>query len=223
MAIYNLSNDLIFPNPHTSEKDGLLAVGGDLSPERLLLAYCNGIFPWFSDEEPILWWSPDPRFVLYPKDIKISHSMKKLLKKNIYSITYDTCFKDVIWNCANTRKDNGTWITSEMIDAYVKLHNLGFAHSVETWYKDKLVGGLYGISIGKCFFGESMFSLMDNASKTAIISLSQLLEEKDFLMIDCQVYTKHLESLGAVNISREKFLELVTKGISSEPLKLSLG
>jgi leucyl/phenylalanyl-tRNA--protein transferase len=148
--------------------------------------------------------------------------MKKLLKKNTYSITYDTCFEEVIWNCANTRKESGTWITSEMIDAYVKLYELGFAHSVETWCNDKLVGGLYGISIGKCFFGESMFSLMDNASKTAIISLSRLLEENGFLMIDCQVYTKHLESLGAVNISREKFLELVKIGISSQPMKLSL-
>lgn len=221
MPIYRLSSDLLFPHPSLAEEDGLLAVYGDLSPERLLLAYSSGIFPWFSDDEPILWWSPDPRFILYPKSIRISHSMKKLLKRNIYKITFNTCFRDVMWNCGNVRKESGTWITKEMIEAYCRLHELGFAHSVETWYEDKLVGGLYGISIGKCFFGESMFSLMSNASKTAIITLSKILEEKNFVMIDCQVYTEHLESLGAVNISREDFLKLVKQGISMEPLKLS--
>lgn len=218
MPVYRLSEELAFPHPSLADEDGLLAVGGDLSSQRLLLAYCNGIFPWFSEDEPILWWSPDPRFVLYPENIKVSHSMKKLLKKNIYRVTYDTCFKDIISNCANTRKDTGTWITNEMIEAYCTLHDLGFAHSVETWYEDKLVGGLYGLALGKCFFGESMFSIMDNASKTAIITLSRLLEQKGFLMIDCQVYTEHLESLGAVKIPREEFLRLLEKGISVEPL-----
>ena len=220
MPIYRLSNDLVFPDPSLSEDDGLLAIEGDLSPERLLLAYANGIFPWFSDEEPILWWSPDPRFIVYPKDIKISHSMKKILKKNKYRVSFDTCFRDVISNCSSTRKEEGTWITNEMIEAYCKLHELGFAHSVETWYENKLVGGLYGVSIGRCFFGESMFSTMDNASKVAFISLSKLLEEKGFSVIDCQVHTEHLESLGAVNISRESFLVLVEKGTSIAPLKL---
>lgn len=215
MPIYELSDDLIFPHPSLAEDDGFLAIGGDLSPERLILAYCNGIFPWFSEEEPILWWSPDPRFVLYPEDIRISNSMKKLLKKNLYRISFDTCFRDVISNCANTRKESGTWITNDMIEAYCKLHELGFAHSVEAWHESKLVGGLYGISIGKCFFGESMFSIMDNASKAAFITLCKKLEERGFAMIDCQVYSKHLESLGAVNISREKFLELIEKEISS--------
>lgn len=218
MPVYRLSEELAFPHPSLADEDGLLAVGGDLSSQRLLLAYCNGIFPWFSEAEPILWWSPDPRFVLYPENIKVSHSMKKLLKKNIYRVTYDTCFRDIISNCANTRKDTGTWITNEMIEAYCNLHDLGFAHSVETWYEDKLVGGLYGLALGKCFFGESMFSIMDNASKTAIITLSRLLEQKGFLMIDCQVYTEHLESLGAVKIPREEFLRLLEKGISVEPL-----
>lgn len=214
MAVFRLSDDLIFPHPSLSEEDGLLAVDGDLSPERLILAYRNGIFPWFSEDEPILWWSPDPRFILYPKDIKVSHSMKKLLKKNTYKISFDTCFRDVISNCSNLRKESGTWITNDMIEAYCKLHELGYAHSVEAWYEDELVGGLYGISIGKCFFGESMFSTMSNASKAAFITLCKKLEEKEYIMVDCQVYTEHLESLGAVNISREKFLELVEEGIS---------
>jgi len=222
MPIYRLPKDLVFPHPSLSEEDGLLAIGGDLSVRRLLLAYTNGIFPWFSDDEPILWWSPDPRFVVYPKDIKISKSMKKLLKKNTYKITFDTCFRDVITNCSNIRKEEGTWITNEMIEAYSKLHELGFAHSVEAWYDDKLVGGLYGISMGKCFFGESMFSTMDNASKAAFITFCKLLEQKQFIMIDCQVHTNHLESLGAVHISREKFLELVEQGTSMDPLKLVL-
>jgi len=220
MPIYRLSNDLAFPDPSLSEEDGLLAIDGDLSAERLLLAYSNGIFPWFSEDEPILWWSPDPRFIVYPKNIKISHSMKKLLKKNTYRVTYDTSFRDVISNCSNLRKETGTWITNEMIEAYCKLNELGYAHSVETWYQGKLVGGLYGVSIGKCFFGESMFSTMDNASKTAFITLGTLLEEKGFSIIDSQVYTTHLESLGAVYISRKKFLELVKEGISISPLKL---
>ncbi|MBZ9635737.1 leucyl/phenylalanyl-tRNA--protein transferase [Clostridium sp. FP1] len=220
MPIYRLSNDLAFPDPSFAEEDGLLALEGDLSPERLLLAYSNGIFPWFSEEEPILWWSPDPRFVLYPKDIRISHSMKKILKNNTYRVSFDTCFRDVISNCSNMRKETGTWITNEMIEAYCKLHELGFAHSVEAFYEDKLVGGLYGVCIGKCFFGESMFSTMDNASKSAFITLSKVLEEKGFIVIDCQVHTNHLESLGAVYISREDFLQVVQRGISVEPLKL---
>jgi len=220
MAIYRLSNDLVFPDPSLAEEDGLLALEGDLSSERLLLAYSNGIFPWFSEEEPILWWSPNPRFVLYPKDIIISHSMKKTLKKNTYRISFDTCFRDVISNCSNIRKEEGTWITNEMIEAYCKLHELGFAHSVEAFYEDKLVGGLYGVCIGKCFFGESMFSTMNNASKAAFITLSKVLTEKRFVVIDCQVHTNHLESLGAVYISRVDFLQVVQRGISIAPLKL---
>jgi len=222
MPIYKLSDDLVFPDPSLSEDDGLLALDGDLSPERLLLAYANGIFPWFSEGEPILWWSPNPRFIVYPKDIKISHSMKKLLKKNTYKISFDTCFRDVISNCSKLRKETGTWITNDMIEAYCKLHELGYAHSVETWFDGKLVGGLYGISMGKCFFGESMFSTMDNASKVAFITFGKLLAEKGFSIIDCQVHTNHLESLGAINMTRDNFLELIKKEISIPPLKLSL-
>ncbi|MDS0526335.1 leucyl/phenylalanyl-tRNA--protein transferase [Clostridium sp. SHJSY1] len=220
MPIYRLPRDLIFPDPSLAEEDGLLAVGGDLSPERLLLAYANGIFPWFSDDQPLLWWSPDPRFIVYPKDIKISKSMKKLLKKNTYKITFDTCFKDVISNCSNIRKESGTWITNEMIDAYCRLHELGFAHSVESWYENKLVGGLYGVSIGKCFFGESMFSTMSNASKAAFITLGNVLEQENFLMIDCQIHTPHLESLGALHVSRQEFLEILKQGTLAHPLTL---
>lgn len=215
MPVFRLDDDLIFPHPSLAEEDGLLAIYGDLSPQRLMLAYRNGIFPWFSDEEPILWWSPDPRFIIYPKDIKISHSMKKLLKKNTYRISFDNCFRDVISNCAGVRQESGTWITNDMIEAYCRLHELGHAHSVEAWYEDKLVGGLYGISIGKCFFGESMFSTKDNASKAAFITLCKRLEAEGYIMVDCQVYTKHLESLGAVNIPREEFLKLIEKGISN--------
>ncbi|MCB2292324.1 leucyl/phenylalanyl-tRNA--protein transferase [Clostridium algoriphilum] len=220
MTIYRLSNDLVFPHPSLSDDDGLLAIEGDLSVQRLLLAYSNGIFPWYSDDEPILWWSPDPRFIVYPNNIRTSHSMRKLLKKNTYKITFDTCFRDVISNCSNVRKETGTWITNDMIEAYCKLHELGFAHSVETWHQNKLVGGLYGVSLGKCFFGESMFSTMDNASKAAFISLGKVLVEKEFSIIDCQVHTDHLESLGAVYMPREKFLEIVETGISILPLKL---
>lgn len=222
MPIYKLSEDLVFPHPALADEDGLLAAFGDLSPERLLLAYSSGIFPWFSEDEPILWWSPDPRFVLHPKDIKVSHSMKKVLKKNTYNISFDKCFRKVISSCSNVRKESGTWITDEMIDAYCKLHELGFAHSVEAWYENRLVGGLYGISIGKCFFGESMFSLMPNASKSAFITLSRLLEDKEFLMIDCQVYTEHLESLGAIRVARDEFLKTLNEGIKLSPLKLIL-
>ncbi|MBU3180772.1 leucyl/phenylalanyl-tRNA--protein transferase [Clostridium psychrophilum] len=220
MTVYRLSNDLVFPNPSFSDDDGLLAIEGDLSVERLLLAYSNGIFPWYSDDDPILWWSPDPRFIIYPKDIKTSHSMKKLIKKDTYKVTFDTCFRDVISNCSSVRKKTGTWITPEMIEAYCNLYELGFAHSVETWLDDKLVGGLYGVSLGKCFFGESMFSTMDNASKTAFIALGKVLESKGFILIDCQVHTNHLESLGAINMPRKEFLEIVKKGISILPLKL---
>lgn len=214
MPVFRLTDELIFPHPSLANKDGLLAAYGDLSPQRLLLAYCNGIFPWYSEGDPILWWSPDPRFILYPKDIRISHSMRKILKKNLFKITYDTCFRDVITNCANIRKDTtGTWITDEMIEAYYRLHKLNFAHSVEAWYEDKLVGGLYGLIIGKCFFGESMFSLMSNASKADLYNPLWRLKKDGFLFIDCQVYTKHLESLGAVMISRDEYLKLLKQGI----------
>lgn len=220
MPVFRLDDDLVFPHPSLANEDGLLAAFGDLSPERLILAYSNGIFPWFSEDEPILWWSPDPRFILNPKDIRISHSMKKLIKKNTYKITFDNSFREVISNCSSLRKEDGTWITNDMIEAYCKLHELGYAHSVEAWHEDKLVGGLYGINLGKCFFGESMFSIMSNASKVAFITLCRKLEEQEYNMIDCQVYTEHLESLGAMSVSRERFLQLLEEGTAFENLKV---
>ena len=218
MPIYRLTKKIIFPDPELANIDGILAVGGDLSVERLLLAYCKGIFPWFSEGEPIIWWSPDPRFILYPKDIKISKSMGKLLRQNKYKVTFDNSFREVISQCASLRTD-GTWITGEMIEAYCRLHELGFAHSIETWIDEELVGGLYGVSMGACFFGESMFSKRDNASKTALVTLAQKLAVRGFLLIDCQVYTKHLESLGAVSIPRKEFLRLLEDGLTGETLR----
>ncbi|MDP4181497.1 MAG: leucyl/phenylalanyl-tRNA--protein transferase [Bacillota bacterium] len=210
MPVYRLSDKLVFPHPSLSNEDGLLAVGGDLSCRRLCLAYENGIFPWYSGDD-ILWWSPDPRFLLFPKDLKISKSMQKFLRKNMYKVTFDTCFRDVMANCGNLRKEN-TWINEDMLGSYCELHKLGIAHSVETWYENRLVGGLYGLSMGSCFFGESMFSTMDNASKVALIELVKRIE---FSLIDCQVYSEHLESLGATNVSRDTFLELLDQGLNN--------
>jgi leucyl/phenylalanyl-tRNA---protein transferase len=218
MPIYRLSEDLIFPHPSLSDEDGLLAIGGDLSVERLLLAYENGIFPWYEEGQPILWWSPDPRCILYPQNLKISKSMRKVLRKNIYHVTFDTCFRNIITMCGKLRSGN-TWITEYMIESYCALHSLGFAHSVETWFGDDLVGGLYGVSLGKCFFGESMFSTMDNASKTALITLSQNLEKMGFHFIDCQMYTKHLESLGALSVPKDTFLKELEKGLAYDTLR----
>lgn len=220
MTIYYVGKELEFPNPLYGSEEGLIAVGGDLSPARLIFAYENGIFPWFSDEEPILWWSPDPRFILKCEEIKISKSMKKFIKKSLYKVTYDKAFNEVIEACSTVKRGagNGTWITKEMKEAYKKLHRLGYAHSVETWYEDKLVGGLYGISLGKSFFGESMFSKRDNASKTAFINLVGNLNKLKFDMVDCQVHTNHLESLGAKKIQRTEFLELLEKSIKKETI-----
>lgn len=220
MNIFVLSDELFFPPVELSSEEGILAIGGDLSPERLLLAYSSGVFPWYSENEPIIWWSPDPRFILFPNEIKISKSMKKFLKKNPYTLTVDTCFKEIITKCREVRlAQEGTWITNEMLDAYCRLHEKGFAHSVEVRHEGKLIGGLYGISLGKCFFGESMFSLMPNASKAALIFLNTGLIEKGFHFIDCQVYTKHLETLGAKNIPREVFISLLEKGLDAPTLK----
>lgn len=210
--VYQLSEDEIwFPQTELADEDGLLAVGGDLSANRLLLAYQHGIFPWYSDDTPILWYSPHERFVLFPDKLRISSTMRKLIKSNKFQITFDKCFADVIRACANIRREGepGTWITSAMQEAYINLHRLGHAHSVEVWENDVLVGGLYGVAINRVFCGESMFSKVNNASKAALIWLCQ---NKTYTMIDCQVYTSHLESLGAEFISRDDYMKHLKTG-----------
>lgn len=199
----------IFPDVEQAmeEPDGLLAVGGDLSPARLLAAYSQGIFPWYSDGQPILWWSPNPRAVLYPAQLKISRSLRKRLRKQEYTITLDEDFAGVIEQCASPRdKQSGTWITLEMQQAYRRLHAQGYAHSVEAWHQGELVGGLYGIALGKVFFGESMFSRRTDASKVAFVHLVRQLMCWGYPLIDCQVSSEHLCSLGAINIPRQDFI-----------------
>ncbi|RYY67833.1 MAG: leucyl/phenylalanyl-tRNA--protein transferase [Chitinophagaceae bacterium] len=210
-----LTNSLIFPSVEEADENGLLAIGGDLGAERLLLAYRSGIFPWFNEEDPICWWSPDPRFVLYPADIKISKSMQAIFRKNIFEFKIDTAFEQVITQCQNTYRDgqDGTWITEEMKAAYINLHRQGYAHSAEAWWDGKLVGGLYGIRLGKVFFGESMFSHASNASKFAFINYVKQLHQEHVELIDCQLHTNHLESLGARMISRKHFKTLLEEHI----------
>lgn len=199
----------------------MLAIGGDLSAKRLLLAYQMGIFPWFSDSGPILWWSPDPRLVLYPEDINVSKSLKKTISKNIFHVTMDTAFTQVISACAEARLDNseGTWIGEDMITAYGKLHASGYAHSVEAWYEGELAGGLYGVSMGKCFFGESMFTRKSNASKVAFVMLVEFLKKLSFKIIDCQVTTDHLIRFGAKEIPRQLFLNQLEKAVAAPTLR----
>lgn len=208
MPIYQLSKDLVFPHPSYAE-DGVLAVGGDLSPERLLLAYRYGIFPWYNEGEPIYWHAPNPRFVLFPQDFYCSKSLQSLIKQKKYSFAINQNFEAVIRHCKTVDRtfQDGTWITDDMEKAYLNLHEMGFAHSIEVYNQNqKLVGGLYGIKLGKVFFGESMFHLESNASKLA---LYHLIASLDLELIDCQVYTEHLKSLGAVDISLEHFLNLL--------------
>ena len=201
------------PSPELADPDGLLAIGGDLSTDRLILAYKMGIFPWFNEEDEILWWSPDPRFVLFPDDLHVSRSMKNLLDKQAFEISYDKDFTAVIHACKTLRRkeDAGTWITDEMEQAYINLHHMGIAHSVETWKDGNLVGGLYGLRMGKVFFGESMFSRESNASKYAFITLVNKLKKEGLILIDCQVANDHVRSLGASDIPRSYFLELLRK------------
>ena len=207
--MYGLDDDLWFPRQDLADEDGLLAVGGDLRPERLLLAYANGIFPWFNPEDPILWWCPDPRFVLFPDALKVSKSMKQVLRREVFGYRFDSDFERVIRSCAGADRgeDVGTWITEDMIQAYRELHLMGFAHSAESWQDGTLVGGLYGVRLGNMFFGESMFSHVSNASKAAFINLVQQLQAEGVELIDCQMHTPHLESLGAGYIARSAFLE----------------
>lgn len=207
-----LKTDLWFPDVEESTEEGIVAMGGDLSAERLILAYSKGIFPWYSsDKSPILWWSPDPRFVLFPENLIVSKSMRPYFNQNKFKVTWDQNFEDVIKNCQKIDREDqlGTWITNKMLAAYIQLHKKGYAHSVEVWMGNELVGGLYGISLGKVFFGESMFAKVSNASKFGFISLVNQLKQKGFLLIDCQQETKHLESLGANTIKRKDFIDIL--------------
>jgi len=206
----------IFPNAREGSYEGLLAYGGDLNPNRLLTAYRNGIFPWFNENDPVLWWSPDPRLVLYPSEFKESKSLRRVIRNKGYEIRFDTNFRAVIDHCSIVPRDgqDGTWLTEEMKEAYIELYNMGFAHSIETYYEEKLVGGFYGVSIGKAFFGESMFALMPDASKVALRVLSNIFIKKCYDFIDCQVETPHLVSLGARLISRDEFLDQLEEALS---------
>jgi leucyl/phenylalanyl-tRNA--protein transferase len=209
MPVFALSEELVFPPPRLAAADGLLAVGGDLSGERLLLAYRMGIFPWYSEGEPILWWSPDPRLVLYPREFRIPRSLAKVIRRGDFTVSMDHVFQDVIGECARVRRESGegTWIVPEMLEAYCGLYRAGFAHSVEVWREGRLAGGLYGVALGRSFFGESMFTRVTNASKVALVALVTFLRAEGFGLIDCQVTTGHLQRMGAREIPRSFYLE----------------
>lgn len=218
MPVFQLTRELAFPSPEQSADEGLLAVGGDLSVDRLLLAYSMGIFPWYSEGEPILWWSPNPRMILLPDEYAPSRSLARLLKGESFQVTMDSAFTEVIEACAKAHRpgQDGTWITHDMKHAYTDLHRAGYAHSVECWQDDRLVGGLYGVSLGACFFGESMFARVSNASKVAFARLVEQLAAWSFTLIDCQIYTEHLERLGAIQIPRSEFIERLRVGLQSD-------
>lgn len=215
-----LEDALDFPDPESAleEPNGLLAAGGDLSPQRLIQAYQQGIFPWFSDDQPILWWSPNPRCVIFPDKAHVSRSLRKHIRKHNSTVSFDQEFEQVIHHCARLDSEEGTWITAEMEDAYIDLHHRGIAHSVEVWEDNELCGGLYGLAIGRCFFGESMFSLKTNASKIAFAALCQQLKSWDYQIIDCQVENPHLFSLGAEVINRKEFLSILKQEVSVSPI-----
>lgn len=219
MPVYKLIKTTIFPSPSLAEPDGLLAMGGDLKPQRLLLAYANGIFPWFS-RKPILWWSPDPRCILFPSQFKITKSFQQIIHKHHLQARFDTCFRTIIEYCATVKRpgENGTWITKDMINAYCKLHELGYAHSVEIYSNNQLCGGLYGVSLGGTFFGESMFHLVSNASKVALYHLVEFCKTHQFDLIDNQTTTAHLLNQGAQEIPREEFILLLNKSLQKPTL-----
>lgn len=218
MPLFRLSHELTFPPPSLSMPDGLLAVGGDLSVERLLVAYQSGIFPWFSDGDPILWWSPDPRMLLFPGEFHLAKRLERTIKQEVFAVRMDTAFDKVIAACASMRGPNrdSTWITGDMKKAYCALHREGYAHSVETWQDGKLVGGLYGVSLGACFFGESMFSTVSNASKIATAALVRHVSQWESPLIDCQLHNPHLASLGAREVPRAKFLTMLERALAHE-------
>jgi leucyl/phenylalanyl-tRNA--protein transferase len=215
MPLYQLSDKLVFPPPEHAEPDGLLAVGGDLQVDRLLLAYRTGIFPWYDEDTPILWWSPDPRLILVPQELRVSRRLDRTIRQAPFTITLDKAFPEVIRSCALIKRprQKGTWIMEEMIDAYCGLHREGYAHSVESWQDGKLVGGLYGVALGRAFFGESMFARVSDASKVAFVHLTRLLESRKFSLIDCQVTTSHMESFGAREVARVEFLKMLSKAL----------
>jgi leucyl/phenylalanyl-tRNA---protein transferase len=217
MPVYALSETIAFPAPACAEPGGLLAVGGDLSVARLLLAYRLGIFPWYADGDPILWWSPDPRMVLYPEKIRVSKSLQRLIRKGIYTVSVDRAFEPVIQGCATAPRSGGegTWIVPAMQQAYTELHRVGYAHSVEVWSGGRLAGGLYGVSLGKVFFGESMFSELRDASKVALVHLAGLLRSRSFACIDCQLENPHLVRLGAEALPRSRFLKLLASALAA--------
>ncbi len=218
MTVFRLDHRLVFPPPDLADESGLLAVGGDLSAERLKLAYSMGIFPWFDEGLPIMWHSPDPRMVLWPSELRVNRSLRKVMRKEPYRLTMDTAFHEVICACSSVFRpgQSGTWITDDMIAAYDELHRQGFAHSVEAWLGDELVGGFYGVSLGSAFFGESMFAAAPNASKIAFATAIEQLREWGIDMIDCQVHTEHLEHFGAQEITRAEFLDSLKTSLAGE-------
>ena len=225
MTVYLLDESLIFPDPMNAEPNGLLAIGGDLSVQRLVLAYKNGIFPWYSEGDPIMWFSPDPRLVLFPDDLYVSSKLKKVIRSNMFEVRFDTSFHNVITRCAETdrRGQDGTWITDDMVNAYVKLHEEGYAHSVETFHNGELVGGLYGVSLGGAFFGESMFFDVTNASKVALYHLVKRLRSWDFDFIDSQVPNDHMKGLGGRELDRGEFLRMLASSLKKKTILGSWG
>ncbi len=218
MTVYRLDSSLGFPPPEHADASGLLAVGGDLEPERLLLAYSLGIFPWYQEGQPILWHAPDPRMVLVPSELRVSRSLEKAIRRAPFDLKLDTGFERVVTACSQVERPDepGTWITDDMLRAYCRLHSLGFAHSAEAWDGEELVGGLYGVSLGGCFFGESMFARRSNASKLAFVALVAQLEVWGFDLVDCQVYTEHLARFGARHCSRDEFGKTLASSLDRE-------
>jgi leucyl/phenylalanyl-tRNA--protein transferase len=216
MPVFSLTDDLVFPPPELAEEDGLLAVGGDLSRDRLILAYSMGIFPWYSDKYPILWWSPDPRLILIPQELKVARSLRQTIRKGLFRITTNKAFAEVIRRCADIPRkgEDGTWITEDMIRAYIGLHKAGYACSVEAWAGDELAGGLYGVTLGRAFFGESMFACRSDASKAAFVTFVEELAGRGFELIDCQVSTEHLQRFGAREVPRAEFMRRLKKALS---------